>query len=92
MTSKDLSKWEEIWNSKNIKDKSKINLEKLIKLDGFDTGVGSYTSNEWLRMTKHFADINEITDGQNIYDITVQEHFFMLLKIILILIVLYRLQ
>ena len=31
MTSKDLSKWEEIWNSKNIKDKSKINLEKTYK-------------------------------------------------------------
>ena len=69
MPEKDISKWFNIWNSKNIKDYSKISLDQLIKVNGFDTGVGSYTKTEWLIMVEHFIQLTELKNEQYIYDI-----------------------
>ena len=69
MKSKDSSKWHQVWNSKTINENEKITLEKLIKLDGFDTGVGSYSSEEWLIMIEDFINLFDLKNGQNVYDI-----------------------
>ena len=44
-----MDKWQKIWN----KDErvNKIILEMLIKADGFDSGAGSFTVDDWLQYT-----------------------------------------
>ena len=41
--------WRNIWSKKqlNVLDLSKINLENLIKVNGFDTGAGNYSEKTW---------------------------------------------
>ena len=50
-------KWKQIWEQKSIKASSeiKISLKKLITLNGFDTGVGSYNEENWLKMVSDFC-------------------------------------
>ena len=42
--------WKSIWNSKNIQNNAEITISDLIKLDGFDTGCGSYDEVSWIEM------------------------------------------
>ncbi len=54
--------WHKIWAGKTLKgDFQNDLLAALIQADGFDTGVGDYTSEQWLRMTKEFGRRAEIT-------------------------------
>ena len=47
-------KWKQIWEQKYNKASSEIeiSLKKLISLNGFDTGVGSYDEENWLKSYK----------------------------------------
>jgi trans-aconitate methyltransferase len=62
-----MSKWKEIWN----KDErvQKIILETLIKADGFDSGAGSFTVDDWITYTDELYTKIEIKKTDNIYDI-----------------------
>ena len=40
-------KWQSIWSKKNLSKYDEIDMESLIKIDGFDNGVGSYTAEAW---------------------------------------------
>ena len=53
-----MDEWKQIWN----KDEriNKIILEGLIKADGFDSGAGSFTVDDWIIYT------NELYDELNI--------------------------
>ena len=64
-----MENWKSIWNSKNIQKNAEITISDLIKLNGFDTGVGSYTCEEWLIMTEEFVNLFELKNDQNIYEI-----------------------
>ena len=48
-------RWKQIWEKKSIKVDSDISLKKLISLNGFDTGVGSYDEENWLKMVSDFC-------------------------------------
>ena len=48
-------KWKEIWTQKSIKKDANISLKKLISLNGFDTGVGSYDEENWQQMVSDFC-------------------------------------
>ena len=62
-----MDKWKEIWN----KDEriSKIILESLIKADGFDSGAGSFSVDDWIKYTNEFYNILKIKNTDSIYDI-----------------------
>ena len=62
-----MDKWKEIWN----KDEriSKIILESLIKADGFDSGAGSFSVDDWIKYTNEFYHILKIKNTDSIYDI-----------------------
>ena len=62
-----MSKWKEIWN----KDEriNKIILESLIKADGFDSGAGSFSVDDWLTYTDKFYKLLDIKVTDSIYDI-----------------------
>ena len=62
-------KWKSIWSKKEqLKDKN-ISLDSLIKADGFDTGVGSYTSEKWKLMVADFCNRLEIKDTDNVIEL-----------------------
>jgi ubiquinone/menaquinone biosynthesis C-methylase UbiE len=63
------SNWYKIWNKKKL-DKLEINnLEDLIKINGFDTGVGGYSVKEWLLMISSFVKIMNLKSNDDIYEI-----------------------
>jgi hypothetical protein len=62
-----MDKWKKIWN----KDErvNKIILESLIKADGFDSGAGSFTVNDWINYTNEFYKVLDIKSNDSLYDI-----------------------
>ena len=62
-----MDKWKEIWNKDDRVNK--IILESLIKADGFDSGAGSFTVDDWLVYTKELLYKLNIKQGESIYDI-----------------------
>lgn len=62
-------KWRKIWSKKELVKDEIISLENLIKADGFDTGVGSYTPDSWKKMVADFCDRVEIKDTYNLVEI-----------------------
>ncbi len=62
-----MDKWKEIWN----KDERihKILLETLIKADGFDSGAGSFTVDDWIVYTDELYHKMNIVKGDTVYDI-----------------------
>lgn len=62
-----MNKWKNIWN----KDErvNKIILETLIKADGFDSGAGSFTVENWIKYTNEFYKELNIEKNESIYDI-----------------------
>ena len=50
-------KWKQIWEQKynTASSEIEISLKKLISLNGFDTGVGSYDEENWLKMVSDFC-------------------------------------
>lgn len=62
-----MDKWKTIWNKKD-----RVNnyvLETLIKADGFDSGAGSFTLDDWTIYTKQHFDKLNIKDTDSIYDV-----------------------
>lgn len=62
-----MDKWKEIWN-KNERV-NKIILESLIKADGFDSGAGNFTVDDWIKYTNEFYNKIEISTTDSIYDV-----------------------
>jgi ubiquinone/menaquinone biosynthesis C-methylase UbiE len=62
-----MDKWKEIWNKDDRI--SKIILESLIKADGFDSGAGSFSVDDWMKYTNEFYHVLKIKNTDSIYDI-----------------------
>ena len=62
-------KWKEIWGQKSIEVDSDISLKKLISLNGFDTGVGSYSEENWLRMVSDFCSRAPVFENSKILEV-----------------------
>jgi len=63
------SNWYKIWNKKKLDLLEIKNLEELIKINGFDTGVGGYSVQEWLIMINSFIKIMNLKSNSDIYEI-----------------------
>lgn len=62
-------KWRSIWSKKQQLNDNNISLESLIKADGFDTGVGSYTSESWNLMVDDFCNRVKIKNTDNVIEL-----------------------
>ena len=62
-----MNEWQKIWN----KDEriNKIILESLIKADGFDSGAGSFTVDNWIKYTKELYGELDINPNASVYDV-----------------------
>lgn len=63
------TKWQQIWNTKTLASDSELSLASLIKADGFDTGVGSYSPEKWLLMVRDFIDRVELSKNDMLLEI-----------------------
>ena len=63
------SNWYKIWNKKKLDKLEIINLEELIKINGFDTRVGGYSTKEWLLMISSFVNLMNLKSNSDIYEI-----------------------
>ena len=61
--------WKSIWNAKNIQNNAEITISDLIKLDGFDTGCGSYDEVSWIEMVNEFVKKVDLHPNSNVYEI-----------------------
>ena len=64
-----MKSWKSIWNSKSIQNKEKISISDLIKLDGFDTGFGSYDEVSWVKMVRDFVNFVKLHPNSNVFEI-----------------------
>ena len=63
--------WKQIWEQKSNKASSEIeiSIKKLISLNGFDTGVGSYDEKNWLKMVSDFCLRAPVFENSKILEI-----------------------
>lgn len=61
--------WKKVWNRKSIPESEIIDLEKLIALDGFDTGFGSVSTQDWIDYVKTVADQLGIMPGHSVFEV-----------------------
>lgn len=62
-------KWKEIWSNRELIKPGRIELENLIHANGFDNGVGSYSSKTWRQMVADFCKRIRFIEPQNILEI-----------------------
>ncbi|WP_269615883.1 class I SAM-dependent methyltransferase [Prochlorococcus marinus] len=61
--------WKDIWSKKAIKSDKEIKLSDLIKLNGFDTGVGSYSEKNWMMMVEDCIKKIKVENESCIFEI-----------------------
>ena len=61
--------WKRIWSGKRFDGEASPCLADLIRINGFDTGVGSYTEQEWSGMVGDALQRMNSANGMNILDI-----------------------
>ena len=62
-----MNSWHKIWDNQN-----RVNnflLETLIKADGFETGAGNFTLEDWKLYTKSLLDYLDISKNDSIFDV-----------------------
>lgn len=63
------NKWKQIWSERSYNEKTDLSLEKLITLNGFDTGVGSYDEKNWRQMVSDFCVRAHLFENSNILEV-----------------------
>ena len=61
--------WKEIWGKRTYSGDQILNLEALIKLDGFDSGAGRIEAADWQTYAEIIAKKIEMFDGASVYEI-----------------------
>jgi ubiquinone/menaquinone biosynthesis C-methylase UbiE len=64
-----IDNWRAVWNSKTVTGGDKDLLSSLIKANGFDTGYGNYSTDQWRRMTYELSNLLKITKYSNILEV-----------------------
>lgn len=61
-----MNSWHKIWDNQNRVNN--LLLETLIKADGFETGAGNFTLEDWKLYTKSLFDYLDISEDDSIFD------------------------
>lgn len=64
-----LNNWKQIWNKRDYQQANHIDLESLIKLDGFDSGVGRIAATDWQDYADDIAKKLAIFNGASVYEL-----------------------
>ena len=63
-----MSNWKEIWNRRTSNGEG-VDLDALIKLDGFDTGAGRIDVADWRTYVEHIAEKLGIRNGETVFEV-----------------------
>jgi len=63
-----VNNWQAIWNRRSSVDKE-YTLEDLIKLDGFDSGAGAISPEDWLENCRYISNELKLKNGQSVYEV-----------------------
>jgi len=61
--------WKEIWNRRSFSADEKLSLDALIKLDGFDSGAGRITADDWQTYADIISAKLNIKNGDSVYEL-----------------------
>ena len=64
-----MNKWKKIWENRNIKTSDKSILNKLIAVDGFDTGYGTINENDWLKYIDYIEEKLNLQNTDSLYEV-----------------------
>jgi len=64
-----INRWQEIWGRRYTKNSAELSLEKLIALDGFDSGAGRIDIKDWRTNASLLAARIGVTDHQSVFEI-----------------------
>jgi len=64
-----MNKWKNIWDRRNITQDTVSNLQKLISIDGFDTGYGTISEDEWLCYVTYIQNKLKMKSNDSIYEV-----------------------
>ncbi|MBI2552381.1 class I SAM-dependent methyltransferase [Candidatus Uhrbacteria bacterium] len=65
----DSNRWKKIWDSRSASPAAINTLERLIRLDGFDTGAGAVEVADWEMYAKRIAENLGIKAGDSLYEV-----------------------
>ncbi len=63
-----MNKWKAVWNKRAISDQ-KIDLDTLVKLDGFDTGAGRIDVADWCAYVERIVKKLGIKECDTVFEI-----------------------
>ncbi|MDA9909895.1 class I SAM-dependent methyltransferase [Gammaproteobacteria bacterium] len=63
-----MDNWPEIWNKRKPVQKD-LSLEDLIKLDGFDSGAGIISVQDWQKNCRIIANKLGLSNGMSVYEV-----------------------
>lgn len=61
--------WKEIWGRRTYTGDEKLDLDALIKLDGFDTGAGRIAPTDWQTYADVISNKLGLHDGSSVYEL-----------------------
>ncbi len=61
--------WKEIWGKRSYSGEQLLNLETLIKLDGFDSGAGRIEADDWQTYAEIISTKLGLFDGASVYEL-----------------------
>ncbi len=61
--------WKEIWGQRNYEALEALDLETLIKLDGFDTGAGRIEAGDWQVYVTEIAQKLHLKNNDSVYEL-----------------------
>lgn len=61
--------WKNLWESKASSTRQDDILEYLIKMNGFDTGCGDYSTAQWEFMTRKLCEVLRIDDSSKVLEV-----------------------
>lgn len=64
-----MNNWRDIWNRRDSSNIERLDLDSLIKLDGFDSGAGRIDSDDWRIYVQRIASMLKLKDGESVYEV-----------------------
>ena len=62
--------WKKVWNSRTIELNTRSQLlDELIKANGFDTGVGDYSTEDWQILTAFLSKKFSLNNNSKVFEI-----------------------
>jgi cyclopropane fatty-acyl-phospholipid synthase-like methyltransferase len=61
--------WQQIWNRRGHAEEMPRDLQRLLEIDGYDSGAGRLTATDFREYVRAIAERLTITDGSSVYEV-----------------------